>query len=192
MNYRDLVNRLEAIENRVDEADDARAQYDQFKADDAKAGAIEQVKKYASIPLNQIPRLANAIDPKTGIIYYGDASGRGGEGGEAKPYPYKWLADPASTSTQSQAMYKVLAPAGLKVIPVEQKGLFGSTQVAGISPQQLADLDKPVVAPPAPPAPAPGPNNKVDPGVDPTDANMIELDKLRDQLLATLKGGQNP
>jgi peptidoglycan hydrolase-like protein with peptidoglycan-binding domain len=140
---RDLIAKMDMIA----EADDPRAQYDKFKADDARTAAIAQVKKLMSTPLSAIPRLGDAIDPKTGIIYYGDASREDG-GGNAKPYPYKWLADPASTSDQSQAMYKILTPAGLKVIPVEQKGLFGSSQVAGISLQQLADLDKPV-APPA-------------------------------------------
>jgi peptidoglycan hydrolase-like protein with peptidoglycan-binding domain len=160
-----------------------RIDYQANKAQDAREAAIAQVKKLMATPLSDIGRLGDAIDPKTGIIYYGDAGGRGGEGGDAKPYPYKWLADPASTSTQSVAMYKVLGPAGLKVIPVEKKTLFGSTQVAGISLQQLADLDKPVA-----PTPAPVTDKPADPGQDPTDANMKELDKLRDQLLATLKG----
>jgi hypothetical protein len=145
MNYRELVNRLEEIENRIDEADPARAQYDKFKADDARSAAIEKVKALMAIPLNDIPRLGDAIDPKTGIIYYGEA-GQDAFKGSAKPYPYKWLADPKSTSDQSRKMYSILTPAGLKVIPVEKKSLFGSYQVAGISPQQLADLDKPVEA----------------------------------------------
>jgi hypothetical protein len=176
----------------IAEADAAgRIDYQANKAQDAREAAIAQVKKWMSTPLSDIGRLGDAIDPKTGIIYYGDAGvGRGQEGGgEAKPYPYKWLADPASTSDQSRAMYKVLGPAGLKVIPVEKKSLFGSYQVAGISLQQLADLDKPVAPTPAPtPTPAPVTDKPADPGQDPTDANMKELDKLRDQLLATLKG----
>ena len=206
MNIRNLMTRLDTIAEASKPApaapNDARSQYDKFKADDARAAAVAQVKKWMSTPLSDIGRLGDAIDPKTGIIYYGDAGvgpGRQG-GGEAKPYPYKWLADPDSTSDQSRAMYKVLGPAGLKVIPVEKKSLFGSYQVAGISPQQLADLDKPV----APPVtsmddsddfyarPFVQPTPGVDPGVDPSAARMAELDKLRDQLLATLKGGQNP
>ena len=184
MNIRDLMTKLDTIA----EADaTGRIDYQANKAQDAREAAIAQVKKLMATPLSDIGRLGDAIDPKTGIIYYGDAGGRGGEGGDAKPYPYKWLADPASTSTQSVAMYKVLGPAGLKVIPVEKKTLFGSTQVAGISPQQLADLDKPVAPTPAP-TPAPVTDKPVDPGVDPSAARMAELDKLRDQLLATLKG----
>jgi hypothetical protein len=133
--------------------------------------------------------LGDAIDPKTGIIYYGDAGSRGGEGGEAKPYPFKWLADPASTSDQSRAMYKVLGPAGLKVIPVEMKTLFGSTQVAGISPQQLADIDKPVVAP----TPAPGPDKPVvaptpTPGPSPCAEKIAKLNALIQKLAAAKKG----
>jgi peptidoglycan hydrolase-like protein with peptidoglycan-binding domain len=178
MNLRDLMNKLDTIA----EADDPRAQYDKFKADDARTAAVAQVKKLMATPLNAIPRLGDAIDPKTGIIYYGDAGGRGGEGGEAKPYPYKWLADPASTSTQSQAMYKILTPAGLKVIPVEQKGLFGSSQVAGISLQQLADLDKPVAPPVANPAkdPAKPADTKA------FDDDVRKLQDLTQQLIALM------
>ena len=153
MDIKDILKKLDTIAEAdatslpAPAGDAGRAQYDKYKADDARTAAIEQVKKLMATPLSAIPRLGDAIDPKTGIIYYGDAGGRGGEGGEAKPYPYKWLADPSSTSDQSRSMYKILTPAGLKVIPVEKKTLFGSTQVAGISPQQLADLDKPVVGP---------------------------------------------
>jgi hypothetical protein len=135
MNYRDLVNRLEAIESRVDEADDARAQYDQFKADDAKAGAIEQVKKYASIPLNQIPRLANAIDPKTGIIYYGDAGGEGG-GSQPKKMPLKFM-----SQGDQKPMVDAIKAAGLEVVPHEEKTLFGGTaQYAKVDAGKLASV----------------------------------------------------
>ena len=194
MNLRDLMTRLDTIA----EADAAgRIDYQANKAQDAREAAVAQVKKWMSTPLRDIPRLGVAIDPKTGIIYYGDAGNGHGNGGsdsyEAKPYPYDWLKNPNSTSTQSQEIYKVLGPAGLKVIPVEKKQLFGTSQVAGISPQQLADLDKPVVAPapapaPAPVVPAPGPNGKL-PGQDkgPQD-DIAKLEALTKALEDSLKG----
>jgi hypothetical protein len=37
-------------------------------------------------------------------------------------------------------LYSILTPAGLKVIPVEKKSLFGSYQVAGVEPSKLADI----------------------------------------------------
>jgi hypothetical protein len=182
MDLRSLMNKLDTIAERSlpMPGDGGRAQYDKFKADDARAAAVAQVKQWMSTPLSDIARLGDAIDPKTGIIYYGDAGAErgGGDRYEAKPYPYKWLADPSSTSTQSREMYKVLGPAGLKVIPVEKKQLFGTTQVAGISLQQLADLDKPV-------APVPGPDKPVDiPAQDTKPTNKADCDKSIAQLNA--------
>ena len=179
MNIRDLMIKLDTIaEADAPAADPQRAAYDKFKADDAKAAAIEQVKKYASIPLNQIPRLANAIDPKTGIIYYGEPSGEGGQVG-ARKMPLKFM-----SQGDQKPMVDALTAAGLKVIPHEEKTLFGSAQYAKVDPAALANIDKP--------QPGPAPVKPADPGQDPTDANMVELDKLRDQLLASLGGGQGP
>jgi len=157
-----------------------RIDYQANKAQDAKEAAIEQVKKYASIPLNQIPRLANAIDPKTGVIYYGDASREGGDS-QPKMMPLKFMSQP-----DQKPMVDALTLAGLKVVPHEVKQLFGTGQYAKVEPAELQR----VISGPVTPAPTPNkPTDKpADPGVDPTDANMIELDKLRDRLLATLSG----
>lgn len=184
MNLRDLMTKLDTLA----EADDPRAQYDKFKADDARTAAVAQVKKWMSTPLNQIPRLGDAIDPKTGILYYGEATREGGDG-QAKPWPYDWLKNPNTTATEAKKIFDILNPAGLKVIPVAQKTLFGSTQVAGISMQQLAELDKPVVAPtPDKPVVAPGPNGKL-PGQDkgPQD-DIAKLEALTKALEDSLKG----
>jgi hypothetical protein len=215
MDFRELLKKIDTIA----EADaTGRIDYQANKAQDAREAAIAQVKQWMSTPLNSIARLGVAIDPKTGIIYYGDP-GNGhqdfGAGYEAKPYPYDWLKNPSSTSTQSVEIYKVLGPAGLQVIPVEKKTLFGSTQVAGISPQQLADIDKPAVptfptpreignqpggsTPPTVVAPAPAPvvspvkvePVKVEPikgKVDPRgDDHTARLKALNDKLAAKLK-----
>ena len=160
----------------IAEADDARAQYDQFKADDAKKAAIEQVKKYASIPLNQIPRLANAIDPKTGIIYYGDADGEGSGDGNPKMMSMKIMNQP-----DQKPMLDALTLAGLQVVPHEVKGLFGMTsQYAKVEPDKLAQVvsgttppapgPKPPAPRPKPPAPGPKPPapGPVGPQVQPT------------------------
>jgi hypothetical protein len=181
MDLRSLMNKLDTIAE-----DDGRAQYDKFKADDARAAAVAQVKQWMSTPLSDIARLGIAIDPKTGIIYYGDAgNGRnGGDSYEAKAYPYKWLADPSSTSTQSREIYKVLSPAGLKVIPVEKKQLFGTTQVAGISPQQLANLDKPVAPVPTPDKPEQ--NTKPMKQAVRTDNHVAQLNALSAKLQARM------
>jgi hypothetical protein len=170
MNLRDLMTKLDTIA----EADDARAQYDKFKADDARTGAVAQVKKMLAPNGN-----SNFIDPKDGVVKYQDQSrGDGGAGG-IKEFPYKWFA-----SGQEKAFFDLLKTAGLEIVPVDKKQLFGTFQVAGIKggPQALTDLDKPVT-------PNPVANPVANPGQDPTDAQMIELDKLRDQLLATLGGG---
>ena len=186
MNLRDLMTKLDTLA----EADDPRAQYDKFKADDARTAAIAQVKKMMATPLSDIPRLGDAIDPKTGMIYYGAATRENGAP-EATPYPYKWLAS-STPGSEAKKLLDILTPAGLKVIPIEKKQLFGSTQIAGISPQQLADIDKPqpVVGPaPAPsPAPAPGPNGKL-PGQNkgPQD-DIAKLDALTKALEDSLKG----
>jgi hypothetical protein len=103
-----------------------RIDYQANKAQDAKEAAIEQVKKYASIPLNQIPRLANAIDPKTGVIYYGDASREGGDS-QAKKMPLKFMGQ-----GDQKPMVDALTLAGLKVVPHEEKGLFGVSQYAKV------------------------------------------------------------
>lgn len=132
MDYRSLVNKLEAIANGVVAED--RAEYDKFKADDAKAAAVEKVKQYASIPLNQIPRLGNAIDPKTGIIYYGDA---GGEAGNVTPkkMPLQFMSQP-----DQKPMLDAIKAAGLEVVPQEEKTLFGSAQYAKVDVSKLADI----------------------------------------------------
>lgn len=141
MNYRELVNRLEEIENRVDEADPARAQYDKFKADDARSAAAEQVKKLASTPLNDIPRLGDAIDPATGILYYGDA-GMDAFKGTAKKYPFKWFT--GSKTTEAGKLGQLLNTAGLKIVPHVEKTLFGTAEYAKVEPEELNRVLNPV------------------------------------------------
>ena len=160
MNLRDLMNKLDTLA----EADDARAQYDKFKADDARADAAAKVKKMASIPKDQIGRLQNAIDPKTGGIFYGEA-GEDAFRGSAKAYAYDWY-----KKGQEPEFFNIIKTAGLDIINLDGQ--------AAVDPQALANIDKP--KPPAVTDPA-KPDVK-----DPYDANMAELDKLRDQLLATL------
>ena len=190
MDLRSLMNKLDAIAEDMPPMprDGGRAQYDKFKADDARAAAVAQVKQWMSTPLSAIARLGVAIDPKTGIIYYGDAGGanRGGNDDyyEAKAYPYKWLADPSSTSSQSREIYQVLSPAGLKVIPVEKKHLFGTHLVAGISPQQLADLDKPVAPVPTPDKPEQ--NTKPPRQMADCDKSVAQLNALSAKLQARM------
>ena len=173
MDIKDILNKLDTI-SEAPAGDPQRAAYDKFKADDAKTAAIEQVRKYASIPLNAIPRLANAIDPATGIIYYGDASGEGGGTGAAKKMPLKFMGQ-----GDQKTMVDALTTAGLKVVPHEEKGLFGTSQYAKVEPSALAQ----VLAGPV--APAPG---KQDPkGND----DAAKLEALVAQLEKTL-GGQAP
>jgi uncharacterized membrane protein YebE (DUF533 family) len=79
-------------------------------------------------------------------------------------------------------MVDALTLAGLKVVPHEVKQLFGTGQYAKVEPGKLAEILSDITPVTT------DPNKPKDPGQDPTDANMIELDKLRDQLLATLDG----
>jgi hypothetical protein len=140
---RDLINKLGVIAEAP--ADPQRAAYDQFKADDAKTAAIEQVKKYASIPLNQIPRLANAIDPKTGIIYYGEPGGEGGGDSSPRKMPLRFMSQP-----DQKPMVDALTLAGLKVVPHEEKQLFGTGQYAKVEPAALQQVLAGPVAPTKP------------------------------------------
>jgi LysM repeat protein len=154
MNIRDLLDKIDTLA----EADDARAQYDKFKADDAKsearAAAIQLVKSRIMSKW-QVPTGMSAISKEEGTIMWGDTNGRGGSG------------DSVTGRTMSMDMYNkgnnfvdaplknALAVLGLTVGPVAQKSLFGSREVAGISLQQLADIDKPVDAPVTVPGTAP-------------------------------------
>jgi hypothetical protein len=191
MNLRDLVNKLDTIAERtLTPAGMDRAAYDKFQADDAKTAAIAQVKKYASIPLNQIPRLANAIDPKTGIIYYGEENANG-----TSVSPRKMPLNFMSQGDQ-KSMVDALTAAGLKVVPHVEKGLFGSSQYAKVEPTALQQvITGPVVAPapaPAPdPSPGPGPNKPTVRGEGP-DADIKKLNALVAELDASLGGDIAP
>ncbi len=140
---------LKSLIEKMDELSEApamsRADYDKFKAEDARMAAIEQVKKLAATPLNQIPRLGDAIDPKTGILYYGAAEGMGGNAftGTATKYPFKWFKSTGPADTQK--LGQLLKTAGLDVVPHIEKGLFGNIEYAKVEPEKLANIDKPPV-----------------------------------------------
>ena len=131
-------------------AADPRAQYDQFKADDAKKAAGEDVKKMASTPLNSIPRFGVAIDPKTGYIYYGDA---GGESNQPQPkkYPFQWM-QPGGPAESIRDAERIRA-AGLEIVSYSDKGLFGNVgPYAMVDPKKLEIiLNPPAVAYPVTP-----------------------------------------
>ena len=171
MNLRDLMIKLDTIA----EADDARAQYDKFKADDAKAGAIAQVKS-----MLKPNGMQNFIDPKDGIVKWQEQmQGDSGGAGSVREFPFDWY-----KKGQNADFFNIVKTAGLEIVPVDRKNLFGTSQVAGIKggPQALADLDKPVVAP----TPAPGTVTKPDAkGND----DATKLAALVAQLEATLTGG---
>lgn len=128
MNFRELLNKLDEADAA---ADPARAQYDKFKADDAKTAAIEQVKK-----LTQPQGSGNFIDPKDGIIKWQEQNGMGGAGG-IREFPFDWY-----QKGQEGQFFEILKAAGLEIVPVERKNMFGSSQVAGIKggPQALNTL----------------------------------------------------
>lgn len=113
----------------------SRAQFDQFKADDAKMAAIAKVKT-----LTTPQGGANFIDPKDGIIKYQDQSmaGMGGQG-QIKEFPFDWF-----QKGQEKEFFATLQAAGLEVIPVERKQLFGTSQVAGVKggPEAIANLEQ--------------------------------------------------
>ena len=168
MNLRDLMTKLDTIA----EADDARAQYDKFKADDAKSAAIAQVKKMLA------PNgMQNFIDPKDGIVKWQEQmQGDSGGAGSVREFPFDWY-----KKGQNSDFFNILKTAGLEIVPVDRKMLFGTSQVAGIKggPQALADLDKPVVAP----APGPTPGQQKGPQDD-----IAKLDALTKSLEDSLKG----
>jgi len=169
MNLRDLMTKLDTIA----EADDARAQYDKFKADDARAGAIAQVKTMLK-PNGG----GNFIDPKDGIVKWQEQmQGDSGGPGSVREFPFDWY-----KKGQESKFFDILKTAGLEVVPVDRKNLFGTSQVVGIKggPQALANLDKPQT-PTAPTGPTAGQQK------GPQD-DIAKLDALTAQLEASLKG----
>lgn len=155
------MNKLDAIA----EADaSGRIDYKANQAQDAKEQAIATVKKWASTPLQQIPRLGMAIDPKTGQIFYGEA-GEDSFKGSPRGYPYKWMqpGGPAESIKDGD----IIRTSGLQI--VDKNGY------AFVDPQALVNIDKPT------PGPVPAQN-------DPGDGGVAELNKLVDQLAATIKG----
>ncbi len=158
MDLKSLIAKMDQIEAKLNEADapaaapaaapvdPARAQFDKFKADDAKAAAIEQVKKMTS-PQGG----ANFIDPKDGIIKYADqANASMGGQPQIKEFPFDWF-----QKGQEKEFFGTLKAAGLEVVPVERKSLFGSFQVAGIKggAEAVANIGK---------APAVDPNSTLE------------------------------
>lgn len=160
----------------IAEADDARAQYDKFKADDAKSAAIAQVKKMLA------PNgMQNFIDPKDGIVKWQEQmQGDSGGAGSVREFPFDWY-----KKGQNSDFFNILKTAGLEIVPVDRKMLFGTSQVAGIKggPQALTDLDKPVVKPPE----GGGGGKPTDPKGDPSEdiAKLNALVGQLDKLLAT-------
>ena len=143
MNLRDLMNKLDVIAEAPAQpaaapVDAQRAAYDKFRADDAKKAAVDAVKKM-TVPNGN----SNYIDPKDGVIkYMNNQNGRGGGEGSVKEFPYDWF-----KKGQEKPFFDQLAAAGLEVIPVERKQLFGTTQVAGVDLAKLATLGQEPVAP---------------------------------------------
>jgi len=153
MNLRDLMTKLDTIA----EADDARAQYDKFKADDARAAAVAQVKTMLK-PNGG----GNFIDPKDGIVKWQEQmQGDSGGPGSVREFPYDWY-----TKGQESKFFDMLKTAGLEVVPVERKDpLFGiKSQVVGIKggPQALTNLDKPQTPAEDPNKPVAGPKGNDD------------------------------
>lgn len=159
-------------------ADPARAQYDKFKADDAKAAAVKQIQAMLKPNGQGVERQQNAIDPKTGIIYYGEEQGEG-SGVIPKQTPFKWM-----QKGQQKEFQDLVKAAGLTIVPVDQKTLFGTTQVAAVDPKALATLGQaPAAAAPAATAPtAAAPTAVATPVPTPTaavqkmDPNQADLD----------------
>jgi hypothetical protein len=134
------MNKLDAISEAEAPVDAQRAAYDKFRADDAKKAAVDAVKKMTAPNGN-----SNYIDPKDGVIKYMDnQNGRGGGEGSVKEFPYDWF-----KKGQEKTFFDQLKAAGLEVIPVERKQLFGTTQVAGVDLAKLATLGQEPAADPA-------------------------------------------
>ncbi len=117
----------------------------------ADPNAVKQIQAMLKPNGQGVERLQNAIDPKTGIIYYGE---EGGEGGQVSPKatPFNWI-----QKGQQKEFQDLVKAAGLSIVPVDQKTLFGTTKVAAVEPKGLANLGKaPAAAAPAAAAPAAG------------------------------------
>lgn len=118
-------------------ADDFETKMKNYEAGKAKSAAVETIKKYMSKPINQIGRLENLIDAKTGFIYYGQAGLDAFQGTPTK-MPMRFM-----SQGDQQAMMSAITNAGLKVV---DNGGY-----AQIDPASLKALTQP--AAPAPAAP---------------------------------------
>jgi hypothetical protein len=93
---------------------DARAQYDKFKADDAKADAQAKLKQMMQVPANpgMGQQSATYINPKTGRLEYF-------ENGSPKGYAYDWM-----KGGEGQSLTNLAKQAG-----VEIKNVGGYAQI---------------------------------------------------------------
>lgn len=129
MNIRDLMTKLDTIA----EADaTGRIDYKANQSQDAKEQSIAYVKKLASTPIQNIPRLGMAIDPKTGQIFYGEA-GEDAFKGTAKGYPFDWMQSNGPEESKQDA--ERIRASGLQIV---NKGGY-----AYVDPTALANIDKP-------------------------------------------------
>jgi len=133
MNLRDLMSKLDAI------AEDMKPMPD----NGAREAAVQLIKS-RTVSKWQVPQGKTVIGKEDGKIMWGDGNGRGG--GEDTVTGRTMSMDMYNKGTNfvDAALKSAIETLGLKVIPVAQKNLFGSSEVAGIDLQQLADIDKPV------------------------------------------------
>ena len=159
----ELARRVNSLREKL-VLETSREEYDKFKADDAKSANIAKVRQLADTPLNQIPRLGDAIDPKTGMIYYGDA---GNDSGTISPQrmPFKWTQPGGPGETVKLA--NLITSAGLTIT--------NNNGYAAVDPVELATIDAPAApAPEAPAAETPGDVTTPVPAVPPAEITPLD------------------
>ena len=125
MNIRDLISKLDLIVK--EESDEELAK--RVTAAQQRLADIEKVKQMAATPVDQIPRLGWAIEPKTGAIYYNN-----GTSNQMAPASWDW------TNPKSDAgkLFLMLKSAGLQAVQHKVNGLFGTNIYAKVDPVKLA------------------------------------------------------
>jgi hypothetical protein len=133
MNLRDLMSKLDAI------AEDSKSMPDSG----AREAAVQLIKS-RTVSKWQVPQGKTVIGKEDGKIMWGDTNGRNGSEDTVTGRTMSMDMYNKGTNFVDAALKSAIETVGLKVGPVAQKSLFGSTEVAGIDLQQLATIDKPV------------------------------------------------
>ncbi len=112
MNFRDLIAKMDELSEAPTKdtvKGTTNVKHDSYldaynSAATDPTSAADMVKQLASTPVKNVPRLADAIDPSTGILYYGSDQGMRG----IQPTMHSFKSFQAGGSTATQTLGKLL------------------------------------------------------------------------------------